>query len=301
MPGPYDPTLKAMVEVCPEDWLVFAGQPRAPAEALDTDVSTVAAAADKVIYSRATPPYLLHLEFQAGHDSAQLPGRLHLYNALLNARHALPVRSVAVLLRPEANSPALTGTLEWRFPGEVPYLVFRYEVIRVWEIPVESLLAAGPGTLPLAPISAVAQDDLPDVIARMRRRLGRELPRQRAGDLWAATFVLLGLRYSGALADQLLRGVLTMKESVTYQAIVAEGRAEGRAEGVLQGARNFLLHLGRKRFGAPNADVLAALEAITDVGYLEQLGERLDEVDSWHALLDVPTPRRRPRRRPPRS
>jgi len=41
--------------------------------------------------------------------------------------------------------------------------------------------------------------------------------------LWTATYVLMGLKYPSAFTEQLLRGVRQMKESVTYQAILAEG------------------------------------------------------------------------------
>ena len=74
----------------------------------------------------------------------------------------------------------------------------------------------------------------------MKERLSRERQRQRAADLWAATFVLLGLRYSKAFAEILFQEVLGMEESVTYQAIVDKGR--------LAGVRDILFRLGRKQF-----------------------------------------------------
>jgi hypothetical protein len=44
----------------------------------------------------------MYLDFQAGPD-ATVPRRTHGYNALLEDRHELMVRSVVVLPRPEAN------------------------------------------------------------------------------------------------------------------------------------------------------------------------------------------------------
>ncbi len=80
-----------------------------------------------------------------------------------------------------------------------------------------------------------------------------------------------------------------MKESVTYQAILAEGEAKGRAEGKTEGraeeARSLVLRLGSRRFGAPGPDVEAALAAIGSVDRLEHLAERLLEVESWDELL----------------
>src|SRR6266436_8502148 len=94
---PYDPTLKAMVETEPASWPAFLGRPTGPTEVIDADIATVSGAADKVLRVHADPPYLLHLEFVAGHDSAVLPRKLHVRNGLLEDRHDLRVRSAAVL------------------------------------------------------------------------------------------------------------------------------------------------------------------------------------------------------------
>jgi hypothetical protein len=109
--------------------------------------------------------------------------------------------------------------------------------------------------------------------------------------VWSATSILLGLRHSRGFAQQLLRGVLSRKESTTYQAILEEGKAKE--------ARRFLTRLGSPRFGPPNATVQAALEGISDVERLEQLGLDVQSKASWEDLLGLPAPRQpRPRRRP---
>jgi hypothetical protein len=294
---PFDPTLKSLVEVGPGDWTVFAGQPAAPTRIIDADIATVSGAADKVLRVDAVPPYLLHLEFVAGHDAADLPTALNRRNILLDDRHGLLVRTVVVLLRPSANSPALTGLRRRGFPTEVPYNVFGYQVIRVWEVPPDQLLAGGLGTLPLAPISAVTEGELPGIIKKMENRLRRREARRLAGQLWAATYILIGLRHSASVAQALLQGVLSMKESSTYQAILQEGLQEGLqkglqkglqqglAEGAVQEARRLLLRLGTKLLGRPSARAQSALAKIEDLGKLEALIERLGMVESWPALL----------------
>jgi hypothetical protein len=202
----YDPTLKTLVETSPADWLSLLGLPRKRVTVEDTDLATVVSGAvDKVLRVHADPEYLLHFDFQSGHDSAMLPGRLQLYNGALGYRHDRPVLSVAVVLRPEADYPRLTGILERGFPGQEPFAVLRYRVVRVWQLPVEQLLAGGLGTLPLAPVSDVAPSRAPDVIRRMKERLSQEQRQQRVKDLWAVTFVLLGLRYTEPFADLLSR------------------------------------------------------------------------------------------------
>jgi hypothetical protein len=166
----FDAALRDLVECGPEDWAFLAGLPEAPARLIDADIATVSGAADRVLRIDSEPPYLLHLEFLSGHDAAEQPRRLHKRNILLEDRHDVDVRTVAVVLRPEADSPALSGVRERTHPGETrPYIVFRYDVIRIWRLPPSRLLAGGLGTLPLTPISAVTEPELPGIIKRMRR------------------------------------------------------------------------------------------------------------------------------------
>jgi hypothetical protein len=83
-----------------------------------------------------------------------------------------------------------------------------------------------------------------------------------------------------------------MKESVTYQAIVAEGRSEGAREEL----RKVLLSLGEERFRAPAPDWAAtALEQIDSLEQLEALAKKILRVESWTDLL--PQPRKLLRRR----
>jgi predicted transposase YdaD len=114
--------------------------------------------------------------------------------------------------------------------------------------------------------------------------------------LWTATQVLMGLRYEEALVDQLLQGVIAMEESVTYQAIIAKGKAEGRDEGRLQEAKRLLLLQGRELLGEPGAKVTAAVEAIGELERVEQLSLRVLKATSWQELLGLPPHRSRNRK-----
>jgi hypothetical protein len=87
-------------------------------------------------------------------------------------------------------------------------------------------------------------------------------------------------RYRRELVAQLLQGVQSMKESVTYQAIVEEGKVEARQE--------VLLELGQKRFGPPNKTTESVVRAIRDLERLKQLSDRLLEASSWQELLNTP-------------
>jgi predicted transposase YdaD len=247
---------------------------------IEADVSTVTAAADKVLRMRDPVPAIAHVELQAGYDR-ELGERTLEYSVLLKRRHRLPIQSIIVLLRPEADGPEMTGLVEhWRSNGR-RYLFFEYDVVRAWQKPVEAVLTGGLGTLPLAPLTDLSPSALPEVIRRMEERISKETSPAEAGLLWTATYVLMGLRYSPQLASQLLQGVRAMKESATYQAIIEEDREEGRVEE----ARALLLRHGTKRFGPPAPQAQAALEAITAIDRLELLSERLLDVESWDELL----------------
>ncbi len=166
----FDSTFKTLVEWGPEDWTALTCKRRAPTTIIDADIATVSGAADKVLHVADTPPYLLHLDFQAGHDSSELPPLLLQRNVLLRVRHGLPVRTVAVPLRPEADSPALTGRFEVALTNENPYLLFHYQVLRVWQLPPEVFLEGGPALLPLATISNVTKGELPAITAHVGTR-----------------------------------------------------------------------------------------------------------------------------------
>ena len=293
----FDVTLKSLLEDSPEDWPILAGVAAAEVTVIDADVATLSGAADKVLRLSGPPPWIMHFEFQAGPD-ASLPRRMNVYNAALEDRHDLPVGSVVVLLRPQANLSTITGLYQRRTPqASEPYRLFRYQVIRVWELPVQSLLQGGLGRLALAPVSAVRESELPGVLREMKQRVARVRDRGRLGRWWTAVYVLMGLRYQDALVERLLQGVLDMEESTTYQAIIRKGVAKGRTEGALEEVRKLLLRLGQTQFHteAP-ADVQARVEAMQDLDQLEQLLLRVTQVSSWDELLPASgRPRRRKR------
>ncbi|HZV08071.1 MAG TPA: hypothetical protein VE999_23515 [Gemmataceae bacterium] len=293
MPGPIDDTLKHLTELAPQDWVVQGGWPAAPARLIDADIATIAGAADKVIRVAGRPDWLLAVDFQVGHDTlAKLPDLL-LYNSALFKRHGLRVRSLLVLLHRGADSPQLTGLYERGFPGEPFDVALHYRVLRVWEVPAQHWLSGSLGLVPLAPLGDVQQQDLPSVIAQMKQRLEQEAPPGQAADLWSAVYILMGMRYEESLVQRLLQGISTMKESVTYQAIIREGEAKGKAAE----ARKMILMQGREKFGEPSSEVEAALSVLSDVNRLEDLGVRLLRVSSWEELLGLNGPGRRGRGR----
>jgi hypothetical protein len=105
--------------------------------------------------------------------------------------------------------------------------------------------------------------------------------------------VLMGLRYERQLIDHLLRGVIAMEESTTYQAIVEEGLQKG----AIQEAKKVLLLIGQDYLGVPGPHAKAAVDEVSSLENLEELIRRAPRASSWDDLLGLP-PRRSRRSRP---
>jgi hypothetical protein len=284
MATPFDAAAKELVEMAPADWLAFLGQPRPPelVHVIDADLSaTVTTATDKVIRVDDPEPWLLLIELQAGWDG-NMPFDLLRRYALLRHRHRMPVSCAIVLLRPEANTSAMTGTFpqpnrlgaDWEFP---------FHVVRVWETPAEALLHGPLGMAPLAPVSAVDQNDLPRVLLEVHARAYREVSRARADTLWQATLQLLALRYDEAAID-LLKDTMTTLD-VSNTAFANLFRSEGRNMGRVEEARDSVLAIGNERFGPAPVEVEQLVQATSDLDTLHQLRNRLLRASGWRDLL----------------
>ena len=135
MPGPFDTTLKALIQAYPADWISFLGvAPTGPVEVVDANLSTVTAEVDKVLQVGGPDPWLVHLEFQSSYDPT-IGKRMYRYSALLHGDRDLLVESVLVLLRASADGPAASGDYRLALPGRDPYQTFTYEVRRIGRVP----------------------------------------------------------------------------------------------------------------------------------------------------------------------
>lgn len=278
----YDATTKHLVERDPLGWVALAGFPRVQSAVMvDTDLSTVTALADKVIRIQEPEPWLIHIEFQASFD----PGmglRLCRYNAMLEYEHNTPVLSVLVLLSPDADGSGMSGMLRRSLPDGTCYDEFQYRVIRVWYLSVEVILSAGIGTLPLAPLSRVPEAQLPGIIERIKKRVDQELPlAAERNEFWETTTILLGMRLPLESIKSLLRGVVNMKESSVIQGFLEEGE--------LNGERNLLTRYCERHFGKASQAQLSQIGQLTDRRLIEELVDRVREVQSWDEFLTLLT------------
>lgn len=282
MAGTFDATLKQLLDTCAPDWVAWlaplVGLPASVGtESVDAELSTVQPAADKVFKLHPPAVGLLHIEVQSSWDG-EFPGRLLVYNVLLDARYGGPVYTVALLLRREASAPGLTGTVLRSFANGREYLRFEYAVVRVWELPADQLLSGSLGASPLALITDDAAPRIAEVVNRFAERAANESPTtDDASLLLSCGYLLMGLRYDKAVAKSLFMGVQQMRESSTYQAILEEG--EQRA--AVRIRQQVLLELLQKRFGAVPPDVELKVRSVTDAARLNA---------ALLQVLDVATP-----------
>lgn len=291
---PFDSTAKLLVEADPPAWLALAGLPMAgPVRPVSASLDTIRAQADAVLRVGRHSPWFLHIELQTGRDR-YLPERIHRYNVLLFERERHRVISLAVLLRPRADGPELTGLIERDEPWGGLYESFKYRVVRPWRLPTDQLLTGPLGTLPLATLpemfaagrrEAIRRQRVRAVVEQVDRRLRAEVPPARANGLRVATHYLLGLRYSQAVTDRLTRGIWNMWDSKTYREPILAGEARGEVRGRVMEARRFLVRFAERSLGPAPATAQATLEAIDDVDRLERMADRLPGVKTWDELL----------------
>lgn len=273
MPKPFDAALKELVTTFPADWLDRLGIPiTEPPEVISAELSTVTAAADTFI---RVGKLVVHIDLEAGPDE-DLATRMLLYNVLAHRHTGLPVRSVAVLLRSNAQRANLTDRVEYE------NLRFRYDVIKVWEIPSEELLLGGVGMLPLAVLGKAASgrsrgDELPMVVSEIVQQAQQDA-QPLASKIVTAAFILAGMHHTPELVQLAFQGAMDMIESSTFELV--------QQLGYVKYSRDLLIQQGTEKFGdAPTAEQLEKLKSIHELKKFKRLLIRLIKVDSWTALL----------------
>src|SRR5262249_4595835 len=151
---------------------------------IDSEITTLTASADKVLRVDAPVPYLIDLEPQSSHET-ELPRKPWYRQVALDYKHKLPVLTVLILLRKEADSPGLTGSYERHLPDGSLADRYNYRVVRLWQEAPDPYLTGGVSLVPLAPLTDVAEADLQGLIDRMAGRINPE-PKPRVDMLWTA-------------------------------------------------------------------------------------------------------------------
>ncbi|MBI1918644.1 MAG: hypothetical protein HYS12_28455 [Planctomycetes bacterium] len=281
----FDATLKDMGRQSPQGFLTaFDRPPAVPVKPLNVDLSTLTTAADLVLGLGEPLEEIVHIDFQSS-AAAWKHADLMVYNALLFAHYHVPVHTIVLLLRPEAAHANLNGVVGYAPRSGRGSMHFSYQVVRVWEVPAEELLAAGPGVAPLAMLGRLPEGlsleaGLAAVAQQVVARLEKEVPPDRVKTLLTDALLLTGLRVRRDVAAKIFRGVRAMQESDTYLMILDEGAAKTLKE--------MILLQGEDQVSAPDEAVKARLNGITDLDRLKRMLSKTPKAASWQEILDTP-------------
>src|SRR5947209_6676869 len=135
----FDATLKDMGRESPGGFLAtFDRAPAVPVRLLNVDLSTVTTAADLVLGLGDPLQEIVHIDFQSS-AAAWKHADLMVYNALLFAHYHVAVHTIVLLLRPGAAHANLNGAIDYAPRPGHGSMHFSYQIVRVWECPVEEL------------------------------------------------------------------------------------------------------------------------------------------------------------------
>jgi Domain of unknown function (DUF4351) len=217
---------------------------------------------------------LLHLEFQGRRSHEPMQWRMLEYMLRLAHIYRLDLESVVMYVGRGAGADD-TGVYQVNGLDGTPVLAWRYRVMRLWQMPVEELMAARQ----VAPLALLGQTHiarpevtLQAVVSRMRRVTDEALREH----LLAALVALLPDEEMVNMVDRLLEEDEWLLELPFQQRILAEGRRQGEAE--------VLLRLLRSRFGTLPEDVMARLNA-ADAETLLRWSERVLSASTLDAVF----------------
>ena len=282
----FDTICKFLIETFSIDfasWLL--GEAIALTELSPSELSLEPIRADALMLLQSDA-MVLHVEFQTQPDP-EIPFRMLDYRMRVYRRFPhKSMRQVVIYLR-QTGSELVQQT-----SFMLPSTRHEFEVIRLWEQPLEIFLSA-PGLLPFAVLSR-ATDRL-EALRQVAIQLESIPDRRMQSNVTAAAAILAGLVLEKGMIQQILRREI-MQESVIYQDILQEGlqkgrqeglqegRQEGRQEGLQEGrqeeGRSLILHLLILKVGEIPTEQKLQIEQLS-LAQLEALGE---------ALLNFSTP-----------
>jgi predicted transposase/invertase (TIGR01784 family) len=252
----YDSTCKFIAAEFPEDmarWLL--GKPLSLIELKPSELSLEPIRADSLIFLQSDD-LILHIEFQTRPDE-EIPFRMIDYR--VRCYRLYPQKEmIQVVIYLKKNRSELVQKSVF----ELSKTRHEFEVVRLWEVPSDNLLQSK-GLLPFAVLSQ--SENRENIPRQVSQKIGEIPDRREKSNVAASTFILAGLVLNEETIQRLLREDI-MKESVTYQAIKAEGKAEGEV--------NLVLRQLNRRLGQISSSFISQIRALS-VAQLEDLGEAL--------------------------
>jgi predicted transposase/invertase (TIGR01784 family) len=214
----FDSTCRRLAEIFPEDfasWIL--GRSIELTELSPTELSLEPIRADSLILLQGEDT-ILHIEFQTD-PKLVVPMRLADYRLRIYRKFPnKTIHQVVIYLRETQSERVFQNSFE------IAGMYAEFQVIRIWEVPAEQLLQYR-GLLPFA---ALGRSDNPvNTLRTAVHEISKIEDSAEQHEAIAAAYVLSGLRLEADTISRLIRRDV-MQESVTYQAILEEGREEGR-------------------------------------------------------------------------
>jgi predicted transposase/invertase (TIGR01784 family) len=260
----YDNTCKYLAENFSEDissWLL--GERVTLTELKPTELSADPIRADSMILL-TNQDLILHIEFQTDPDD-DIPFRMIDYR--VRGYRKFPtkrMRQIVIYLR------KTTSEVVRQTAFEIENTRHQFEVIRLWEQPPSIFLES----VGLYPFATLAQTDEPESILRTVAAKIEDIgtPKIQA-NLTATAFILAGLVLDKNRVKQILRRD-NMRESATYQDILAEGEEKGKTQGRVEEAKGLVIRQLTRKLGNVSPNLLAKIEVLP-LERVESLGEDL--------------------------
>ncbi len=272
----YDNTCKYLAENFPEDissWLL--GVRVSLIQMQPTELSVEPIRADSMILL-TNHNLILHVEFQTVPDR-EMGFRMLDYR--VRAHRKFPgkqMRQIVIYLTPTTSDLVAITTFELEFTRH------EFEVIRLWEQPASIFLES----VGLYPFASLAQTEEPELVLREVAARIEEIPeRKLQADISAMSYILAGLVLDRDRVGQIIRRDI-MRESVTYQEILAEGEVKGKTQGRVEEARALIIRQLTRKLGNIRPNLLTKIEALP-LEQVESLGEDLldftsiDNLQQW--------------------
>ena len=271
----YDKAFKLLVDLSPLDWALFTGLGKVTkANGMDTELPVRNRYVDRLIRVLDDDAEIaVHLEFQAGKSGNRVPLRLLDYSVGVTEKYRLPVHSCVVLLCKPADSPVLTGEYISGLPNMLPYLTFRYRVIRLWKVPLETFLISGSSLAAAAVLADFGNFSAKEVGTLVTACIESIEDVDTRHLVLTIAYNLAGLRFNDGKAEIMFeRNHEMLERSSTIQAAMRRGEAR------------LLLTSAEQIFGAPSQEILDKVRSAKSKKLVEW-NLRIGKAQSWTELI----------------
>ena len=286
MPGRWDTSTKRLVHTRPEDfirWLIPGAQFIGPVEAKSLNLNNQEMEADNLQQMIVNGiKCLIHIEFQSYAD-ADMGKRMWKYNAMASWTYDCPTRSFVIYLK---RCPAAKPGFRWTFPPTEVVHDFRFQVVKLWEVPVEEIEQAG--LLGLLPLMVLARGGKQRQVVEKAISAIETTEDEDKRDLLSLTYIFAAMAFVKETDRHWLQRRFRMfedalKDSWAYQEIWQGGKQEGIEQGKQEGKQEErLANLQRQRH---MLEYLVEKDFPALIPLAKKRGEASEDPDALQALI----------------